>query len=104
MRRFRRQPLVCFGVDGTLADVVAANSPARGAIKAKTGTYYWLDLLNNRVLLTSKALAGYLTTARGRRLSFAMFVNNVPLPQGVTPSREGRVLGQLCEILHHHVP
>jgi D-alanyl-D-alanine carboxypeptidase/D-alanyl-D-alanine-endopeptidase (penicillin-binding protein 4) len=102
--KFYEAALPVLGVDGTLADAVAANSPARGAVKAKTGTYYWLDLLNNRVLLTSKALAGYLTTTRGRRLSFAMFVNNVPLPQGVTPSREGRVLGQLCEILHQHVP
>lgn len=102
--KFYEAALPVLGVDGTLSDAVDANSPARGAVKAKTGTYYWIDLLNNRVLLTSKALAGYLTTSRGRRLTFAMFVNNVPLPAGVTPSREGRVLGQLCEILHQHVP
>jgi D-alanyl-D-alanine carboxypeptidase/D-alanyl-D-alanine-endopeptidase (penicillin-binding protein 4) len=96
--------LPVLGVDGTLADVVGRDSPARGAVKAKTGTYFWIDLLNGRTLLTSKALAGTMTTARGRRLLFAMFVNNVPLPSGVTPEREGRVLGRLCEIIHQHAP
>jgi D-alanyl-D-alanine carboxypeptidase/D-alanyl-D-alanine-endopeptidase (penicillin-binding protein 4) len=101
---FYEAALPVLGVDGTLADAVNAGSPARGAVKAKTGTYYWYDALNDRILLTSKALAGYLTTSRGRRLTFAMFVNNVPLPQGVGPNREGRVLGNLCEILHQHAP
>jgi D-alanyl-D-alanine carboxypeptidase/D-alanyl-D-alanine-endopeptidase (penicillin-binding protein 4) len=96
--------LPVLGVDGTLADTVGPNSPARGMVKAKTGTYFWSDLLNDRSLLTSKALAGVMTTARGRRLMFAMFVNNVPLPRGVTPSREGRVLGQLCEVIYQQAP
>ena len=43
-----------------------------------------------------------MTTARGTRLTFAMFVNDVPLPHGVTPSREGKVLGRLCEIVYEH--
>jgi D-alanyl-D-alanine carboxypeptidase/D-alanyl-D-alanine-endopeptidase (penicillin-binding protein 4) len=96
--------LPVLGVDGTLVDAVGRASPARGAVKAKTGTYYWYDVLNGRYLLTSKALAGTITTMRGRRLTFVMFVNNVPLPPGVTPTREGRVLGQLCEIIHQHAP
>jgi serine-type D-Ala-D-Ala carboxypeptidase/endopeptidase (penicillin-binding protein 4) len=95
--------LPVLGVDGTLEDI-GRDSPARGAVKAKSGTYFWYDTLNGRYLLTSKALAGTLTTARGRRLTFAIFVNNVPLPRGVTPAREGRVLGRLCEILHQHAP
>jgi serine-type D-Ala-D-Ala carboxypeptidase/endopeptidase (penicillin-binding protein 4) len=102
--RFFEAALPVLGVDGTLADVVGPNSPARGRVFAKTGTYYWYDLLNGRPLLTSKSLAGVMTTARGRRLTFALFVNNVPLPPGVGPSREGRVLGQLCEILYEHTP
>jgi len=96
--------LPVLGVDGTLANAVGPNSPARGRVKAKSGTYYLLDLLNDRPLLTSKALAGVMTTAGGRRLMFAMFVNNVPLPRGVTPDREGRVLGQLCEVIYQHAP
>jgi D-alanyl-D-alanine carboxypeptidase/D-alanyl-D-alanine-endopeptidase (penicillin-binding protein 4) len=92
------------GVDGTLADVVAADSPAKGKVQAKTGTLSWLDAMNGRTLLRSKALAGTLTTASGKELLLAMFVNDVPLPPGVTPTREGRTLGRLCEIIYEHGP
>ena len=71
---------------------------------AKTGTLFWDDSLNGRSLLTSKALAGVMTTRDGRELAFAMFVNNVPLPKGVRTTREGKVLGKLCEIVYEHAP
>jgi D-alanyl-D-alanine carboxypeptidase/D-alanyl-D-alanine-endopeptidase (penicillin-binding protein 4) len=96
--------LPVLGVDGTLADVVPADSPARGKVQAKTGTLYWHDTMNNRALLTSKALAGTLTTARGRALVVALYVNGVPLPHKMTPTREGKVLGHLCEIIYQHAP
>jgi D-alanyl-D-alanine carboxypeptidase/D-alanyl-D-alanine-endopeptidase (penicillin-binding protein 4) len=99
-----RAALPVLGVDGTLADAVPKDSPARGKAHAKTGTLYWRDLLNGRDLLTSKALAGTLTTASGRELVFAAFVNNVPLPPGVGPTREGRTLGRLCEVLYEQTP
>ena len=38
--------LPILGVDGTLVDAVAADSPARGKVMAKTGTYDDEDLLN----------------------------------------------------------
>ncbi|HXG11137.1 MAG TPA: D-alanyl-D-alanine carboxypeptidase/D-alanyl-D-alanine-endopeptidase [Gemmataceae bacterium] len=99
-----RAALPVLGVDGTLAEAVAADSPARGKVRAKTGTLFWQDLMNDRPLLRSKALAGTLTTAGGRELLFAMFVNDVPLPKNASPTREGKVLGRLCEILHQHAP
>jgi D-alanyl-D-alanine carboxypeptidase/D-alanyl-D-alanine-endopeptidase (penicillin-binding protein 4) len=102
--RFFEDALPVLGVDGTLADVVQPNSAARGRVRAKTGTYSWFDVLNGRTLLTSKALGGVMTTSRGRRLSFAMFVNDVPLGPGVTSAREGRALGRLCEIVYEHAP
>jgi D-alanyl-D-alanine carboxypeptidase/D-alanyl-D-alanine-endopeptidase (penicillin-binding protein 4) len=92
------------GVDGTLADVVTDNSPAKGKVQAKTGTLSWFDAMNNRTLLRSKALAGTLTTAGGKELTFAIFENNTPLPLGVTTQREGRTLGRICEIIHQHTP
>ncbi len=63
--------------------------------------------LDGTVVLTSKALAGYLETASGRSLIFAAFVNNVPL-DAPRPGRSisdatteaGRVLGKLCEVLY----
>lgn len=95
-----REGLPVLGVDGTLAKAVAEKSAARGKVFAKTGTLVWRDLLNGRSILTSKAMAGVMTTKGGRELTFAMFVNDVPLPAGVTTAREGKVLGKLAEIVY----
>jgi D-alanyl-D-alanine carboxypeptidase/D-alanyl-D-alanine-endopeptidase (penicillin-binding protein 4) len=99
-----RAALPVLGVDGTLADAVGPDSPARGKVFAKTGTYGDPDLLNDRVLLRSKALAGVMTTADGRRLAFAIFVNEVPLPKGGTPTAVGKDLGRLCEVFYRDKP
>ena len=96
--------LPVLGVDGTLVDVVGPDSPARGKVMAKTGTYGDGDLLNGRLLLRSKSMAGVMTTADGRGLTFAIFVNDVPLPPGGDPIREGKVIGRLCEILYQNRP
>jgi len=92
------------GVDGTLAEAVGPESPAKGKVHAKTGTLSWFDAMNGRTFLRSKALAGTLVTASGKEMLIAMFVNDVPLPAGVTPLREGRTLGRLSEIIHLHGP
>lgn len=94
----------CLGVDGTLVDVVESDSPAKGQVFGKTGTLIWGDAMNGRLLLRSKALAGVTTTKAGTELSFAMFVNDVPLPTGVQASREGKVLGKLAEIIQQNGP
>ena len=94
------EALPVLGEDGTLARSVDPDSPARGKVRAKTGTLYFENTMNNRELLTSKALAGYLTTAKGRRLAFAMFVNGTHLPDATETRREGRTLGKLCEIVY----
>jgi D-alanyl-D-alanine carboxypeptidase/D-alanyl-D-alanine-endopeptidase (penicillin-binding protein 4) len=92
--------LPILGVDGTLAKSVVPESPARGKVQAKTGTLVWDNLLVGRGLCTSKALGGYLTTASGKRLAFAAFVNGVPLKDGLTTRQIGADLGRLCEIVH----
>jgi serine-type D-Ala-D-Ala carboxypeptidase/endopeptidase (penicillin-binding protein 4) len=43
-----------------------------------------------------------MTTKSGRELAFAVFVNDVPLPTGVTTTREGKVLGKLAEIVYEN--
>lgn len=96
--------LPILGVDGTLAESVANDSPARGKAFAKTGTITWFDAMNSRVLLRSKALAGTLSTASKTDLSFAMFVNDVPLKAGVSSAREGKALGHLCELIFEYGP
>ena len=92
--------LPVLGVDGTLATIVPKSSPALGKVRAKTGTYFWDDDANGRTHLNSKAMAGTMTTKSGRELVFAVFVNDVPLPKGVKPRREGLVLGKIAEIVY----
>ncbi|MFO0910628.1 MAG: D-alanyl-D-alanine carboxypeptidase/D-alanyl-D-alanine-endopeptidase [Isosphaeraceae bacterium] len=101
--------LPVLGRDGTLVRSVSATSPARGKVRAKTGTYWVDNGLDGQAILTSKALAGYLDTASGRRLTFAFFVNEVPL--GVSGDRvsdataaAGRLLGKLCETFYDDAP
>lgn len=91
--------LPVLGVDGTLTTSVGPDSPARGKVQAKTGTLYWDNTMNGRFLLTSKALAGYATTSRNRRVAFAMFVNNTHIQKSSETAREGKTLGRLCEIV-----
>jgi len=88
------------GVDGTLAESVPSNSPAKGSTQAKTGTNVWPDAMNNRALLRSKSLAGAMTMASGREVYFAVFVNNVPLKGEMTASTVGKTLGKVCEAIH----
>jgi len=98
-----RQALPTLGVDGTLATAVSPTSPARGKFFAKTGTLTWTNGLNGGNLLTSKALAGYGETARGRKIAFAFFVNNAFIPPDGA-LKVGSDLGKLCELVYQHEP
>ena len=97
--------LPILGRDGTLAKAVAADSPARGHARAKSGSYWVENPFNGHAVLTSKALAGHLETASGRRLVFAFFVNNAP-SEVIAPTASeaasitGKRLGKLCEIFY----
>ena len=99
-----KSALPVLGVDGTLAEVVGDDSPAKGKVSAKTGTLIWNDAANSRLFLKSKALAGTMTTKDGTPLYLAMFVNNVHLPDGVGSGREGKVMGKLCEVFYKYGP
>ena len=92
--------LPILGVDGTLCDCVAKDCPVCGKAQAKTGTLSWTNVMNGKVLLKSKALAGYLTNADGRKLAFAMFVNHAHLDKPGDTDRVGKTLGKLCEVLY----
>jgi D-alanyl-D-alanine carboxypeptidase/D-alanyl-D-alanine-endopeptidase (penicillin-binding protein 4) len=97
--------LPVLGRDGTSVDHVDPDSPVRGHVRAKTGTYWVEDGLSGRAVLTSKALAGYMETASGRPLVFAFFVNDVPLDAPADDVSEatqaaGKLLGRLCEVFY----
>ena len=92
--------LPILGVDGTLWNDVATTSPARGKVRAKTGTLVWQNGMNKRFLVTSKALAGYLTAKSGRELVFSFVVNGVQIDKATDTKTIGKVLGHLCEIVY----
>ena len=94
-----RDGLPVLGLDGTLTDAVAANSPARGQVYAKTGTLFFQNLLNDRYLVTSKALAGYITTSKRKNFAFAVYINNAHIALDTDTTRVGRTLGRFCELV-----
>ena len=72
--------LPILGRDGTLSKI-QVKSPAAGHVYAKTGTYITADLLNKNLMVTGKGLAGYMETASGQHLAFAIYVNMVAVPK-----------------------
>ncbi|SAK46602.1 D-alanyl-D-alanine carboxypeptidase precursor [Caballeronia calidae] len=82
-----RDSLPFLGIDGSLASTTAFESDptlagAKGKVYAKTGTYAaGTNGPNGQPQLTLKgqALAGYVDAKSGRRLAFALVVNNVPI-------------------------
>ena len=88
--------LPILGVDGTLFNI-ANNSPARGKVHAKTGTWSGGDALNQRAMVSGKGLAGYMTTASGRHVAFCFYINNLAVPHGQDASRvSGQINGALA--------
>ncbi len=90
--------LPILGRDGTLADI-QPDSPAAGHVFAKTGTFGSVDMLNNRLMLNGKGLAGYMSTPDGRHLAFALYVNHVSLPldkPDATQATAGQALGEIA--------
>ena len=88
--------LPVLGKDGTLWNI-QRGSPAAGHVYAKTGTFQVRDLLHDQMMVTGKGLAGYMTTAGGRRLAFAIYANNVPVKDGsVITALVGEALGEIA--------
>ncbi len=96
--------LPILGTDGTLWNI-QAKSPAAGHVHAKTGTFSSGDLLNKGVIVNGKGLAGYMTTADGRHLAFAIYANNVPVKDGsaITPL-VGDALGEIAAAAYDTKP
>ncbi len=98
--------LPILGRDGTLWNI-QTDSPAAGHVLAKTGTFGAYDSLNRRRIVTAKGLAGYITTADGRRLAFAAYVNRVGVPPDVpdaTTKIVGQVLGEIAAAAYEAKP
>ncbi len=97
--------LPVLGRDGTLWNI-QVGTPAAGHVHAKTGTYDRDDLLNDMMMVDGKGLAGYMTTADGRRLAFAVYANNVAAgtdPDAITRG-VGQALGEIAAAAYDVAP
>ncbi|MGH9404564.1 MAG: D-alanyl-D-alanine carboxypeptidase/D-alanyl-D-alanine endopeptidase [Terriglobia bacterium] len=89
--------LPVLGRDGTLADI-QRDSPAAGRVFAKTGSWDDSDELNQNDMVVGKGLAGYMTTRGGHHLVFAIYANEVAVPNGDDSMDKivGEALGQIA--------
>ncbi|MEN6329033.1 MAG: D-alanyl-D-alanine carboxypeptidase/D-alanyl-D-alanine-endopeptidase [Methanobacteriaceae archaeon] len=95
--------LPVLGYDGSLAGVVTNSSPIYGKVNAKTGTTIAEDKLNNRDILLSKSLAGYMVTSSGRKLIFSIYVNNVPLNSTEDVALIEQDINQVLEAIYYNI-
>ena len=72
-KRFPKM-LPSLGEDGSIG-MLGTHSPAKGKIQAKTGTTAAVDASNGRLLMLSKALAGYMQADDGTPYYFAIYMN-----------------------------
>jgi D-alanyl-D-alanine carboxypeptidase/D-alanyl-D-alanine-endopeptidase (penicillin-binding protein 4) len=96
-KMWRALPIM--GVDGTLFNI-QNDSPAKGKVFAKTGSWGSSNLLDDNGLVT-KGLAGFMTTSHGRHVAFAFYINRMDGKPSVDPSKNathyaGQVLGEMA--------
>jgi PBP4 family serine-type D-alanyl-D-alanine carboxypeptidase len=92
--------LPILGVDGTLFNI-ENDSPAKGKVFAKTGSWGTDDRLNARGLVTAKGLAGYMTTRNGHHVAFAFYINRMAGKNSIYDAQDathaaGEFLGQMA--------
>ena len=92
-----RSALPVLGRDGTLA-TIQVKSPGAGSVFAKTGTYGAYDALNRRSIVHGKGLAGYFTSRAGRRIAFAIYVNNIAVAGQDPAIVAGQALGEIASL------
>ena len=73
--------LPVLGESGTLHGIKVA-SAAVGQVHAKTGTVLLPAYLNGDLILAGKGIAGYTRSRDGEAVSFAIFVNDIPIRPG----------------------
>jgi D-alanyl-D-alanine carboxypeptidase/D-alanyl-D-alanine-endopeptidase (penicillin-binding protein 4) len=95
-----RDALPDVGIDGTQGGSLPPGSPARGKVRAKDGTSFIHNPLQDQDLLLCKGLAGYVTTKSERKVVFAIFVSLAHLTKEHHTEREDTVLAKLAELIY----
>jgi len=70
----------------------------QGQLRFKGGDMTFFDTLNQRTLLTSMGLGGYMKTASGRRVALAIYVNSAPGKDIYAATFEN--LKHICEAIY----
>ncbi|MGA2760431.1 MAG: D-alanyl-D-alanine carboxypeptidase/D-alanyl-D-alanine-endopeptidase [Candidatus Cybelea sp.] len=96
--------LPVMGVDGTLFNIQNGVAAA-GHVRAKTGTWGSVNLLDDGELVT-KGLAGYVTTRHGRHIAFAFYINRMAGKGSADSSRDaahyaGQTLGEMASDVYN---
>jgi serine-type D-Ala-D-Ala carboxypeptidase/endopeptidase (penicillin-binding protein 4) len=94
------EALPILGVDGSLADSSSNGSAAVGHVFAKTGTTADLNYLSGQAIALAKSLAGYVDTKGGKRVIFAVYMNNAPLAQITDVIGMGNDLANVSEMIY----
>jgi D-alanyl-D-alanine carboxypeptidase/D-alanyl-D-alanine-endopeptidase (penicillin-binding protein 4) len=89
-----------FGVDGTETTVVPPTSPVAGKAYAKSGTTAAADLMHQRLILMTRANAGYMTGKSGRELVFGLYVMHVPMEEIDDVLDILKELGSIVEVIY----
>ena len=77
--------LPILGVDGSEKDTVPATSRIAGKAFLKSGTTVAGDMMNQRAIIMTRGLAGYMKGKSGRDLVAAIYVMDVPLGEDMVP-------------------
>ena len=75
-----KNSLAILGVNGTIA-TDNTGTGASGNVYAKTGTVAGADLTSGSLTVIAETLIGYIDAKSGRKLAFALYVNNLVLPE-----------------------
>ena len=92
--------LPILGVDGTLAHIVAPSSPAKGKVFAKTGTTILGGNVKGKIILLTRGLAGYITSKKGKKLIFALYINNAIIKNLKDVFSIANITGKICEHIY----
>jgi D-alanyl-D-alanine carboxypeptidase/D-alanyl-D-alanine-endopeptidase (penicillin-binding protein 4) len=95
--------LPILGVDGSETNTVPATSPVAGKAAAKSGTTVDFDVMNQRIVMMTRALAGFMTGSSGREYAFGIYLNNVPLVELNDVLDMISVHGSIAEAIYEHV-
>ncbi len=87
------------GVDGSLR-FVNPDSHARGKVRAKTGTSVGFNPDTMELILRAKSLGGYIDSSSGKRLVFAVFVNNAKLDSVADVLEVNNDLGEIATFIY----